>query len=82
MSDFNNVNDNPITYDGSQSMLVDEVSSIEFYIGTTNNVKDMGAPVWRIKKIWKDGSVWKNEYPNGDQSYSFIWDSRGILIYK
>lgn len=82
MSDFNNINDNPIRYDSTESMLVDEVSSTEFYIGTTNKNKDTSAEVWRIKKIWKDGNVWNFGFPNGDQSYTFIWSARDTLTYQ
>ena len=81
MADFNtdiNVqlqNIEPIT-------LIDEQSSEEYYIGVSTNGRDTSKPYWRIKKIWKDDTVWKIEFPNGDQSYTFIWDDRiGAYTY-
>lgn len=79
MGDFNNFNDSfneqppyliePVT-------LVDQVSSTEFYIGISNNGSDTSRPIWRIKKIWQDNTVWKFQFPNGDQSFLYIWDDR------
>ncbi len=75
MTDFNTdidiqlQNFEPIT-------LIDEQSSEEYYIGVSTNGSDISEPYWRIKKIWKDGTVWKIQFPNGDQSYKFIWDDR------
>jgi hypothetical protein len=56
--------------------LIDEVSSEEFYIGTSINGRNTSKATWRIKKIWKDVTVWKVEFPDGDQSYKYIWDNR------
>jgi hypothetical protein len=56
--------------------LIDEASSEEFYIGTSQNGKNTARAIWRIKKIWKDGTIWKVEFPNGDQSFKFVWDDR------
>jgi hypothetical protein len=79
MSDFNNFND---SYNGQPPaaiepiMLVDQFSPGEIYIGISVNGNDGAAPVWKIKKILLDGTVWKFQFPNGDQSYSFVWDDR------
>jgi len=82
MTDFNtdsNVqspNIEPIT-------LIDEVSSEEFYIGTSINGGNTSKATWRIKKIWKDVTVWKVEFPDGDQSYNYVWDDRiSTYIYR
>ena len=81
MTDFNtdiNVqqqNFEPIT-------LIDEQSSEEYYIGVSTNGRDTSKPYWRIKKIWKDGTVWKIQFPDGDQTYIFILDDRiGAYTY-
>jgi hypothetical protein len=82
MTDFKNIDDNPISYDSGQFTLIDEVSSTEFYIGISNGAKDGSKAIWRIKKIWKDGTVWNVGFPNGDQSSKFIWNSRGGYTYQ
>jgi len=82
MSDFNNFNDNVQIYDNQVSTLIDEVSTTEFYIGNSNGAKNTSAAIWKIKKIWQDGSVWNIGYPNGDQGFKFIWDDRdGAYTY-
>jgi len=70
-TDFNiqSYNIEPIT-------LIDEVSGEEFYIGISNNGRDTSRSIWRIKKIWKDGTTWRIEFPDGDQSYKYIWNDR------
>ena len=59
-----------------QIMLVDERSSIEYYIGMSNNFKDPSKSSWRIKRILKIGNVWKFEFPEGNQEFKYIWDER------
>lgn len=41
-------------------------------------------PVWRIRKISYDGNgnFLKKEWPNGDPTFSFIWDNRGSYSYS
>lgn len=76
-SDFNiySYNFEPIT-------LIDEVSSTEYYIGVSNNCSNKSTANWKIKKISQDGTVWKTEFPNGDKSFAFIWNSRGGYTYQ
>lgn len=62
-------------------MLVDEVSSTEYYIGESDNTKNIGKDNWRIKRIWKVGSVWNFGFPDGNQDYIFIWDDRDTYTY-
>lgn len=57
-------------------MLVDEVSSIEYYIGVSRSYSDPTKLNWRIKKIWKDGSVWNFGFPSGDQKFEYAWSER------
>jgi hypothetical protein len=79
MSDFNNFND---TFNGQPpsviepTILIDQLSGAEIFIGTSINGKDTSAAIWKIKKIMLDGTVWNFQFPNGDQSYSFVWDDR------
>lgn len=62
-------------------MLIDEVSSTEYYVGESNNTKDINKNNWRIKRIWKVGFVWYMGFPNGNQDYDFVWDDRDTYIY-
>jgi len=63
-------------------MLVDESSATEYYVGTSRNSSNPSAENWRIKRIWKIGNVWKFGFPNGDQSFKFIWDDRYGYTYS
>lgn len=63
-------------------ILVDEISSTEYYIGTSRNFSSEIYPSWKIKKIWKIGSVWHFGYPNGNQNYVFKWADRFSYSYS
>jgi hypothetical protein len=63
-------------------MLVDEVSSEEFYIGISKRHNDQSKPDWQIKRIWKVGTVWNFGFPDGKQDFKFIWDNRLSYTYK
>lgn len=63
-------------------LLIDELSSTEIYIGTSQNTNNLSKANWRIKQIIKVGSVWNIGFPNGDQSYSFVWDDRFGYTYS
>ena len=63
-------------------MLVDEVSSTEYYIGVSRNGSVTSRPFWRIQKIWKIGSVWNFGYPDGDQDFKYEWDNRYSYTYS
>jgi hypothetical protein len=76
-SDFN-----IYSYNFEPIVLIDEVSSTEYYIGVSNNGNNQGGANWKIKKISQVSTVWKTEFPNGDQSFAFIWNSRGGYIYS
>ena len=64
------------------TILIDEASTIDFYIGVSNSFSDPAQPNWRIKRIWQVGNVWKQGYPNGDQGFTFIWDDRLTYVYS
>jgi hypothetical protein len=62
-------------------MLVDEVSSTEYYIGISKNFNNQSKPNWQIKRIWKVGNVWNFGFPNGNQGFKWIWDIRYDYTY-
>ena len=80
MADFKNMNDG-VQYNFNPATLIDEVSSDEIYIGNSSGGKDGNASNWLIKKIWKDGTIWNIGFPNGDQSFKFIWNDRASYTY-
>ena len=82
MTDFNNFNDNITKYQFEPITLVDEVSTDLIYIGNSLGGKNTSAATWKIKKIWKDGTVWKTEFPNGDQNNIFVWNNRKNGTYS
>jgi hypothetical protein len=83
MTDFSNINDNPQLYSPGASTLIDEASSTEYYIGTSSgSAKGENIASWSIKKIWKDGNIWRTQFPNGDQSFIFVWNDRLIYTYQ
>ena len=62
-------------------LLIDEVSSTEYYIGTSRNGSNENSPFWRIQKIWKVGNIWRFGYPNGNQDFKFEWSQRYSYTY-
>ena len=58
------------------TVLIDEVSSTEYYIGTSKSFNSQSAANWRINIIWQEDTVWMSGYPNGDQSFNFVWNDR------
>jgi hypothetical protein len=64
------------------TVLIDEASDINYYIGTSKSFGDSARATWRIKRIWQVGTVWMEGYPNGDQGFSFIWDLRTGYVYS
>jgi len=62
--------------------LIDEVSSTEYYIGESINGNKQSKPTWKIKRIWKVGSVYNFGYPEGQQKYNFVWDDRFSYSYS
>jgi hypothetical protein len=63
-------------------VLVDQVSSTLIYIGTSTNGNNVNNPTWRIKKISQNGTVWSVGFPNGDQTFTFIWRDRNGFTYN
>ena len=62
-------------------VLVDQVSTTDFYIGTSRSFSDPSKANWRIKRVYQVGSVWKIGYPDGNQDFTFIWDNRYLYTY-
>jgi len=69
-------------FDPNHYMLVDEVSTTLYYVGTSKNSTDTSKPNWRIKKIWKIGNVWHFRFPNGNEDFKFVWNNRTSYTYR
>jgi len=63
------------------AMLIDELSSTEYYIGTSRRGGNTSISSWRIQKIWKIGNIWYFGYPDGNQSFDFVWTDRYNYTY-
>jgi hypothetical protein len=70
----NEFNLNP--YNFEPSMIIDEVSNEEYYIGITNNNNVASSSNWKIKKVWKIDTIWRFGFPDGNQSFSYVWNDR------
>jgi len=70
-----------ISHNIEAPLLVDEISSIEYYIGKSKNTKMQDKSNWQIKRIWKVGNVWNFGFPNGIQEFIFNWDERDTYTY-
>ena len=78
MTDYRNVQ----SHNFEAHSLIDEVSSDEIYIGISSNGRAIDKPIWKIKKIWKDGTIWRVQFPDGDQTFSYTWNDRiGVYTY-
>lgn len=69
-------------FDRNHYMLIDEISTTLYYIGWSKNGTNAGKPIWRIKKIWKAGTVWHFGFPNGDEDFKYTWNIRPTYIYR
>jgi hypothetical protein len=59
-----------------------DTSGTTIYTGTSISFSNGASANWRIKKEWTIGTVKYMGFPNGDQSFSFIWNSRAGYTYK
>jgi hypothetical protein len=59
-----NINFQPINTE--PTVLVDQVSNTNIYIGTSRSFSDPAKGNWKIKRIWQVGSVWKQGYASGE----------------
>ena len=66
---------------GELSLLVDEVSANEIYLGTAVPGSLPSEPKWLIKKVSISGSSVSILLANGSGLSDQIWDNRGSLTY-
>lgn len=81
MTDFN-TDINARSYNFEPAILIHELSESEIYVGVSNNGGNVTASTWQIKKSVKIGDIWKiNLFPDGDQSFSYVWNNRLTYTY-
>lgn len=61
--------------------LIDEASPSVTYICTASPGTQADEPHWRIQKITKSGSVTRTQYPNGQNTFTFVADDRATYDY-
>lgn len=66
--------DNPTRID----MVTDEL----IYLGWAEYGSSESDQVWKIRKIILQGTVWKQLYANGEQTFVNSWTDRSIYNYK
>lgn len=68
---------------GDYPVRVDEVSATVNYIGYVQNLNaSEELPIWKIKRIMQDGTVWKIQWADGDELYDNTWVDRYSLDYQ
>ena len=77
-----NANENIQHHQILPSRLIDEVSSTEYYIGTSRSFSDESKANWRIQRIYKVGNVWRFGFPDGDQTFNYVWADRYGYVYR
>lgn len=82
MPDFDNSHNNDVIYNPEPYILIDGLTGTTRYTGTSLSSGDLTKPIWRIKKVWMVGNVQYMGFPDGNQSYVFIWNDRASYIYK
>lgn len=63
-------------------VLTDVVDSDEIYVGTSQRGYKPDVECWRIKKLWKEDTIWYMGFPDANQSFAFIWDERKQYNYS
>ena len=61
---------------------IDEVSETLIYLGWAVYGTLETDPLWKIKRMSQDGTVWKQEYADGNEYYRNKWSDRAILNYE
>ena len=82
MALINNFHDNPKIYNIEPYVLIDGLTGNTRYTGISLSSGNVNGATWRIKKEWMVGNVQYMGFPDGDQSYNFIWSGRTSYTYK
>lgn len=75
----NDIYRNDSVYDPYE--FTDEVSASITYVGLSGQALT-AAPQWRIKKVEKTGNITTVKYPDGEQTFTFVWNLRATYTYK
>jgi len=83
----NRIDSIPVEYtkfnNSDEPSRIDEISDTLLYIGYTRaSIADENAPIWKIKRVSKIGSIWTIAYATGTDLYSNIWTNRLTITYN
>lgn len=68
-------------YNSGAPNLTDVVSENLQYLGWGQPGSATNAPLWRIQRISKTGTVTSITWADGNQNFDNIWDNRASLNY-
>lgn len=60
---------------------IDHVTDELYYLGWAEYGSAEDAPVWKIRRIQKVGTVWEQKYARGGQDFRYRWTERSVLPY-
>ena len=60
---------------------IDVISDIMYYLGWAKHGTLEDEAKWKIKRIYQIGTVWYQEFADGNEFYDNVWDDRSVLTY-
>ena len=60
---------------------IDCVTDELYYLGWAEYGSDESEPVWKIRRIQKNGTIWEQKYAGGEQFFRYRWSNRSMLTY-
>jgi len=76
-SDFNSQ-----VFNVEPTRIIDNLSDIEVYIGTSSGLRIESEAIWRIKRYVNINGIRKFAYPNGKQDFNYVWKDRFTYNYQ
>ncbi len=64
------------------NVLYDELSVTEVLVGKAASGVATSAPSWKISKVTGNSPNVIEEFPNGDSSFSYVWDDRNSYTFS
>lgn len=66
----------------ARKKVVDEYDSTTTYVGEAAVASNVADAVWRIKKIFVNGTVTTITWADGNDRYDNIWNNRTVISYS
>lgn len=63
--------------------IIDEANSTTTYFGqcSMSSSHSQSAPIWQIRRVTISGTQTTTDWPNGDDSFTYVWTNRASLTY-